>query len=69
MTAYIVEYTLRGACGRTHHGRSVHDYNERDAEALAAIWNGEKDNGVPIIRCEVVGLEVMEQIAREVSKK
>ena len=64
MTTFIVEYTLRGDDGKTFQGRSAHEYNEHDATALADIWNGEKENGIPIIRCEIVGLE-----AKEDSKK
>ena len=63
MTVFIVEYTLSSDDGETFQGQSAHQYNERDAATLADIWNGEKENGIPIIRCDIVGLEAKEDSA------
>ena len=50
---WIVEATFTDIWGQRHDARSVGMYNEQDAAALADIWMGELENGVPIVRVEV----------------
>jgi hypothetical protein len=62
---YKVIYEIVGK-NRTRRGECVGSYSEADAEALAAIWGDSLNSGLPVGRIRIVGLEMLETIAREV---
>ena len=67
MPQYKVKYEIIGK-NRTRCGECVGEYNEADAEALAGVFGDSIENGLPVGKVQIVGLEVMEAVVREVSE-